>query len=198
MKKFCLFLIVIILALFSFSACNYNSGEITELKEDMTAEELFDYLKKQDSFSIQVDNFDYRFIKNKGYSIWEDEDGYKKFESYIIEDGKVYSVISDKENGLVVRYKGIEDSDYEKILEMYYRYVAYARGSYGVVTRDGEVLNIEIKNNEAVVKTIYTPEIGYLEIKECRIFDINSTELYIPKAYANYKELAIEYEESMS
>lgn len=192
MKRIIPLILILIILMAGLSGCGDEEEADFELKDDMSAEDFFEMLERADSFSVSVGDNDYRFVKGKGYSVFESADGGgKTYEGFFKEGNLLYMISASPEGGLQRKYREIKEKDLEKILETYLTYVAYVRNSYGTVTKDGEEIAVEIKNNEALVKTIYRPYEGYLEIKQCRVYGINNSEIYIPKAYSDYKESSV-------
>lgn len=191
MKRIIPLILILVILVLCLAGCTDEKGKY-ELREDMSAEDFFEMLKRADSFSVSVGENDYRFVKNEGYSVFETADGGGKiYDGFFKEGNTVYTIKASPDGGLSKTYREFKDKDTEKILEMYLTYVEYVRSSYGTVTKDGEEVAVEIKNNEALVKTIYRPREGYLEIKQCRVYGINNSEIYIPKAYSDYKESSV-------
>jgi len=180
-----------------FVGCNgVSSEENYEMTEDMNAEDLFDMISKADSFSVDVGDsqYQYKFVKGVGYSILEDYDNggetSRVYELFMISDGIRYTIYTDGKT-TTIKKRNVIEKDYQDVIDKYNEYVDYVKGTYASTTAGAEMtIAIDTSEQTANVKTIYGKGTGLLEIKQCKLYGINKTEVYVPRTYIRFKELA--------
>ena len=186
------FICVFIILLFCAASCSVlfacdadKSNEPVMLKDGMRAEDIFDLLERAFSYTIKVDGEDYRFIRGKGYTKFEDG----VFDGLVAEDGTVFRMTT--KDGAKVTTEPLNDEFYAEVDAAYEKYVRLLRDSFARMTSTEPVeFALGEKGYKASIRMILVKGAGEYSVVSCEISNVNSTVLFFPDELKDYKLLA--------
>ena len=189
MKRiFVLFLILSVCAILCVAllACDAErTNDPVMLKDGMRAEDIFDLLDRAFSYTINVDGEDYRFIRGKGYTKFEEG----IFDGLVAEDGKAFRMTT--KDGAKVTTEPLNEDFYAEVDEIYEKYVNLLRESFARMSSTEPVeFVLGERGYKASIHMILSKRAGEYSVVSCEISNINSTVLFFPDELKDYKLLA--------
>ena len=154
------------------------------LREGMTVSELLDVLNAAYSFTLRISDEDYRFVRGRGYTKYEEG----VFDGLVCEDGYVYRM-SDA-NGVLVTKEPLTPAFYDEVDEIYFSYVKRLQDSLDDIPSKTVEFKDGFGGNSAIIKIIRKDDEGSFTVIVCEIKDVNTTELMFTEEFKEFKTLA--------
>ncbi|MBO4554864.1 MAG: hypothetical protein J5713_03690 [Clostridia bacterium] len=188
MKKVLLaFVILLFCAMICIAVCACDNTEAPKpiyLRDGMSAEDLFDVLRRANSFTLTIGEEDYRFVRGQGYTKFEEG----VFDAIVCEGGYVYRM-SDRD-GVKVTKEPFTHDFYDEVDEIYFSYVERLQNSIEEMPLKSVEVRDSFDGNRAIIKIIRKDNEGTFSVIVCEIKDVNATSLYFIGEFRDFKTLA--------